>query len=282
MNGDGNVQKLPQETFLNLFGIVLIFKIKQFYCIVNRCLGDTIQFIRYAPLVAEFGGKVIVECQEPLVRLISTVPGIHKIVALGETLPQFDVHAPLLSLPYILGTTLETIPVSNSYLKALESVKIKLDSLAKLNVGIVWSGNPENPDNQKRSCSLKDFLDILDIPDLNFYSLQKGIASHELNDIPDSITVNDISSQLQDFADTAAVVEQLDLIITVDTSVAHLAGALGKQVWLLLCYNPDWRWLLNREDSPWYPTMRLFRQPNPGNWSAVFTRVHNTLLDLIQ
>ena len=245
--------------------------------------GDTIQFIRYAPLVRERGGRVIFVSQVPLVELLTTVAGIDKVVAVGTTLPQFDVRAPLLSLPYILGTTLETIPVQIPYISPLKSLSFKLETpdAACFRVGLVWAGNPENADDRNRSCSLKYFAPLLSIAGIAFYSLQKGSKVEEITQLSYQESIQDLSIQLNDFADTAAVVAHLDLIITVDTAVAHLAGALGRPVWVVLSYSPDWRWMVEREDSPWYPTMRLFRQNQPGNWQDVLERVAVALTELV-
>ncbi|MBD2018590.1 tetratricopeptide repeat protein, partial [Leptolyngbya sp. FACHB-36] len=240
--------------------------------------GDTLQFIRYVALVRDRVGSVIVECQESLLRLLQTVPGIDRLVPQGAPLLPFDVHAPLLSLPRILGTTLDTIPAPFPFIPKIQNSEFKIQN-SKFNVGIVWSGNPDHKNNRQRSCPLDQFQRLLDIPNVCFYSLQKGAAAAEL--ASDS-AIADLSQDLHDFADTAATIAQLDLVITVDTAVAHLAGAMGKPVWLLLCFAPDWRWMLERQDSPWYPTMRLFRQPRRGDWSAVFDRVHVALRQLAQ
>lgn len=247
-------------------------------------LGDTIQFIRYAPLVARRDGYVIVECQAPLIQLLATVPGINQLVAQGETLPQFDVHLPLLSLPHRLGTTLETIPAQIPYVSPPASHHLKLDAPqgTLLKVGIAWAGSPKNPNNRHRSLDVAHFLTLLNISGVAFYSLQKEPPAAELDRLGDNKKrIHDLSKQLHDFTDTAAVVAQLDLVITVDTSVAHLGGALGKPVWVLLNFDPDWRWLLGRETSPWYPSIRLFRQDSPGNWQDVFARVGESLSALL-
>ena len=265
-------------------------------------LGDTIQFIRYVSLVREaaFGsvkqnhdGRIIVECQSSLLPLLETVVGIDQLIAQDSPLPAFDVHAPLLSLPHILGTTLETIPAHIPYLQAppsrvVSASQIPLPHLtppqsgttphsspltphSALKVGIVWTGNPAHKNNPYRSCSIEPFRDLCQIPGVCFYSLQKGAAANDLQAA--ALPIHDLSQTLADFADTAAAIAQLDLVITIDTAVAHLAGALGKPVWLLLSFAPDWRWLLERDDSPWYPTMRLFRQRQRGNWQGVFEQV---------
>ena len=243
-------------------------------------MGDTLQFIRYAPLVKAYGGRVIVECQEPLLRLLTHAPGIDQLIPQDAPLPPFDLHAPLLNLPRILSTTLETIPANIPYLPDSTST-FPLPTLAPcplplapFKIGLVWAGNPSHRNNRFRSCRLEQFQPLFDLANITFYSLQKGDATAELSaDLP----VHDLGSELQDFADTAAAIAQLDLIITVDTAVAHLAGALGKPVWVLLAFAPDWRWMIDRTDSPWYPTLRLFRQPQPGDWESVMQQVKTAL-----
>jgi tetratricopeptide (TPR) repeat protein/glycosyltransferase involved in cell wall biosynthesis len=239
--------------------------------------GDTIQFIRYVPLVAQRGGTVIVECQPLLVRLLQTVAGIDRVIPRGEVLPKFDVQAPLLSLPHLFGTTLDRVPAEISYLSA-KSSELKLgESPVQFKVGLVWAGSPTNRNDRHRSCRFADLAPLLQIPGVCFYSLQKGDRASELQQCSAATSVIDLSDQLNDFADTAAAVAQLDLVISVDTAVAHLAGALGKPVWLMLCTDPDWRWLLDRSNSPWYPTVRLFRQSHAGDWSTVIAEIQQTL-----
>lgn len=245
--------------------------------------GDAIQFARYIPLVAkQHKCRIIFECREPLRMLMKSVSGINQLIVEGEELPHFHVHAPLMSLPRILKTTLETIPAEVPYISFTAS-PIKLETLLEkpMKVGIVWAGEPANPQDYKRSCSLSHFLELLNLPGITFYSLQKGSRVKDLEQLPYKGLLQDLSDQLADFADTAAVVAQLDLVITVDTAVAHLAGALGQPVWVLLSFVPDWRWMMDREDSPWYPTMRLFRQKEPGDWVGVFERVGEALKDLV-
>lgn len=240
-------------------------------------LGDQIQFIRYVPLVTQYKGRIVVECSPPLARLFTSIVGISQIKTRGESLPKFDVHAPLMSLPGILDNTLETIPATIPYLYPVASIPLRLKTSpsVRLKVGIVWAGNFRFKGDHKRSCALSYFLKLLD-PDIAFFSLQKGPQVEELTKSP-QVPIQDLSSQLNDFADTASIVAQLDLVISVDTSVAHLAGALGKPTWVLLSFSPDWRWMLKREDSPWYPTMRLFRQSQPGDWVGVFEQVEQAL-----
>ncbi|MBD2038955.1 tetratricopeptide repeat protein [Leptolyngbya sp. FACHB-321] len=255
-------------------------------------MGDTLQFIRYASIVAALGGHVIVECQPLLINLLQGVTGIQQLIPEGSPLPSFDVHAPLLSLPYILGTTLETIPADIPYLQLpLSSDRPSLPTPASplhpstsslpLKIGIVWQGNPLNPYNRSRSCPLEQLLTLAALPDVRLYSLQKEPSLTDQQQLQASLqtqsNVHDLRAHLHDFVDTAALIQQLDLIIAVDTSIAHLAGALGKPVWLLLPFAPDWRWMQQRHDSPWYPTMRLFRQPVHGDWESVITQVQEAL-----
>ncbi|MGA7936907.1 MAG: tetratricopeptide repeat protein [Kovacikia sp.] len=252
-------------------------------------MGDTIQFIRYAALVKDQGGRVVVECPPPLLRLLETASGIDQLIVQNTQLPEFDTHAPLLSLPYILGTNLATVPAQVPYLLSREAgadfkmgvaqcrTRPETSHSSSLQVGIVWAGNPQHKNNRHRSCGLDWFRPLLDVPAVRFFSLQKGRAAADLQAAPE-LPIQDLSAQLHDFADTAAAIAQLDLVITVDTAVAHLAGALGKPVWTLLSFSPDWRWMLNQETSPWYPTMRLFRQPYPGSWQNVFERVREGLI----
>ncbi|AGY59090.1 tetratricopeptide repeat protein [Gloeobacter kilaueensis] len=239
-------------------------------------LGDTLQFVRYAALLHRQGAKVIVECQPPLKSLLARVPGIDAVYAEGEVLPAFAVHAPLMSLPYRLGTTSETVPAAIPYIGPPTAPPPKADRFAPLlttdnrcKIGLVWSAGPHG--RRKRSFALALFEPLLDSEQARFFSLYKGEQISELAAYQDRVT--DLGSHFTDFADTAWAIDKLDLVIAVDTSVAHLAGAMGKPVWIVLSYVPDWRWLLDRTDSPWYPTARLFRQPVPGNWQGAIAQV---------
>nr|WP_245939706.1 tetratricopeptide repeat-containing glycosyltransferase family protein [Stenomitos frigidus] len=236
--------------------------------------GDTIQFIRYAALVRDRGGRVIVECQPSLLRLLETAAGIDQLIAQGAPLPDFDVHAPLLSLPHLCSTTLETIPAPVAYLSPPvdHPLRLKVPPGTRLKVGIAWTGNPDHKNNRYRSCAIEQFRALCQLPGIAFFSLQKGAPEADLQALAE-LPIQSLSASLDDFTATAAAIAQLDLVITIDTAVAHLAGALGKPVWLLLSVAPDWRWLLERDDSPWYPTMRLFRQRQRGSWQGVFERV---------
>lgn len=246
-------------------------------------LGDTIQFIRYAPLAAQKAGRVILICHKPLMRLLASIAGIDQMVPLGFPVADFHAYTPLLSLPHVLGTTLESVPSQVPYLKPPESnLQLEAPPDKRLKVGIVWSGGNLYKRNQARSCPLSYFEPLLQIPEVAFYSLQKGIPQTDLLELGWQSQLQDLSGQLGDMAETAAAIAQLDLVITVDTSVAHLAGAIGKPVWTILAHVPDWRWMMHREDTPWYPTMRLFRQSKPGDWQGVMERVEQELRNKIQ
>ncbi len=244
--------------------------------------GDTIQFARYAPLVAQRGGIVVIACQKPLMRLLATVPGVDHCVDRDQDNVEIHTHAPLLELPYILGTTVDTIPATVPYLfPPADAQSLPTSPLAPFKIGFVWATNPTNSTAGKRSCPLTQFLSLLEIPEVALYSLQKEPTESDRPLLQRDRLYN-LQDHLGDFADTAAAIAQLDLVITVDTSVAHLAGALGKPTWTLLPHVADWRWLVNREDNPWYPTMRLFRQSQPGDWAEVFQRVTHALQTEIQ
>jgi len=247
--------------------------------------GDMIQFIRYAPLAAAMGGKVVACATPELVSLLATVEGVSLAVDRNGPLPDFDLHTPVQSLPYLFGTTLETIPRNIPYLRAdpvkvAEWQKIFRDE-ERFRIGLVWQGTPTHRDDHNRSCSLSEFLALSDLMGVDFYSLQIGAGAEQIHGLPDCITVYDVSGQIRDFSDTAAIIANLDLVISVDTAVAHLAGALGKPVWTVLPYVSEWRWLLGRDDTPWYSTMRLFRQTSPSDWKSVFSRLRDELASLL-
>jgi hypothetical protein len=243
-------------------------------------IGDTLQFVRYAPMVAQRGGRVILECQRALKRLFSQLPGVEEIVEAGEPLPSFDLHCPLMSLPLVFQTELASVPASIPYLKSDAKLwaawKSRLESESTgRRIGLAWAGSPTQRRDRNRSMKLAQLGPLARIPNAIFYSLQKGEAGKEPP--PQGLTIRDFTGELNDFADTAALLECLDLILTVDTAVAHLAGAMGKPVWTMLAFSPDWRWLLNRDDSPWYPTMRLFRQPRIGDWATPVSQIERWL-----
>jgi tetratricopeptide (TPR) repeat protein len=244
-------------------------------------LGDTIQFVRYAPMVRERGGVVLLECQPPLRALLADAPGVDRVVAPGGPGPEFAVEAPLPSLPGILGTTGETIPARVPYLGAdagrVGRWRRELEDPAGFRVGIVWRGNPKHPRDRQRSIPLVLFEPLAGLPGVRLVSLQKGPGAEQLDAPGWRRSILDLGGRLEDFADTAAVLANLDLLIACDTAVAHLAGALGLPAWVALPSDPDWRWLLGRDDSPWYPSLRLFRQDRPGDWGGVFGRIAREL-----
>ncbi len=244
--------------------------------------GDTFQFIRFLPQVQEKGGEVIFECHHGLKEILNGIQGVDTLIERSETsqeMPDFDVHLPLMSLPRVLSLTINTIPTPIPYLQA-ETKKVtrwrkKLESQKGLKIGITWAGSKTNKRNFERSCSIESFKTLTKVPNVQLYSLQMeqpdGIQDTDNDDIID------LSHEISDFTDTAAILMNLDLVITVDTAVAHLAGALGRPVWLLLPFFPDWRWMLEGDNTPWYPSLRLFRQPSRGDWNSVFKKVAREL-----
>jgi tetratricopeptide (TPR) repeat protein len=245
----------------------------------ERGFGDTIQFIRYAPLVQARGGYVVVACEPELVSLLARCPGIDRLLPHGNALPPFDVYVSILtSLPGILGMTLATIPAQVPYVfvdaERIDAWRQELSSLSAFKIGIAWDGDPKLRQFFVKKCiPLAEFAPLGRLEGVRLFGLQKGPATKQLQSVAELFPVTDLSSRLETFVETAAVIQNLDLVITADVAVAHLAGALGVPVWVALCFVPDWRWQLEREDSPWYPTMRLFRQKERGNWAEVFTRI---------
>ncbi|MBT3306747.1 MAG: tetratricopeptide repeat protein, partial [Alphaproteobacteria bacterium] len=239
--------------------------------------GDSIQFVRYAQTIAEMNGTVIVKCPPQLRTLFETVPGVDRVVTRLNRSVLFDVEASLPSLPKLLATDLDTIPAGVPYFTAPTDDTGTLNADDKLKVGIVWAGNPAHKNDQNRSIGLNVLAPLLNVEGIAFFSLQVGEGSQDIERFGLSQNIVDLGQDLGDFAATAKVLEALDLIISVDTSVVHLAGALGKPVWTLLPFVPDWRWLLKRDDSPWYPSMRLFRQQSPGDWQGVIESVETAL-----
>lgn len=248
--------------------------------------GDTIQFIRYLPLVKSKGGYVIFECQKHLVKLFEGVAGIDLLTEENcdrKIDENFDVYISLLSLPRLFGITINSVSTKSPYLfpdKELEKKWYKKINSDLFKVGLVWSGNPLNKNDKNRSCKLTDFETLLKIDGVAFYSLQKDLPSGEIRNLSTEINMVNLDDQLRDFADTAAVLSNLDLLISVDTAVAHLAGALGIAVWTMIPFAPDWRWLLNSDKTPWYPSMRLYRQRKPGDWKGVIDCIVCDLEDL--
>jgi hypothetical protein len=243
--------------------------------------GDVLQFVRYAPYVKARGGTVLLGCRPELTRLLTGCAGVDRVVSV---LPPHDVHITLMSLPNVFQTSLNAIPAEVPYLRAPKAAGTQAVSIisrypGRLRAGLVWASDSPHPNKHLRSMKLEQFSQLFNVPGVKFFSLQKGTPAMELDSIFTG-TVIDLGRYLEDFADTAAAIQELDLVISMDTAVAHLAGALAKPVWTLIPFAPDWRWMLDREDSPWYPTMRLFRQSAPGDWMSVIERVAEELQTL--
>lgn len=242
-------------------------------------LGDTIQFIRYAPWVKQAGGRVVVECPARLAPLVKTVAGVDEVVEAGEPLPPFDTHIGLLSLPRVFGTRLETVPAEVPYFRVeearLERWRQRLAGARGFKVGLAWAGSQAHKNDRSRSMPLAALAPLAEAPGVALFGLQRGPQAAEL--AAAAFPITNLEEEAGDVVDTAAILMNLELVIAVDTMVAHLAGALARPVWILLAYMPDFRWMLERADSPWYPSMRLFRQPRPGDWAAVVEQVREEL-----
>jgi tetratricopeptide (TPR) repeat protein len=260
-------------------------------------LGDGIQFARYIPMVAACGGRIILEVREPLMALLRPLPGVVDVVRQNDPLPPFDCHIPLLTLPYIFATTLATLPKRVPYLwvdpAQIQAWHARIRTASRvqgedvLRIGLVWGGSPRIRNDHLRSPRLGVLLPLLEIPQTEFYVLQQGDGRNDLTRYPLPDNLIDIGggaggAPVTDLVDTAALMLNLDLVISSDTATAHLAGALGCPLWVPLPFSPDWRWLLGREDSPWYPTARLFRQPRPRQWEAVVAQLRSALDGLLR
>jgi hypothetical protein len=242
--------------------------------------GDTLQFVRYAPLFAGRGVSVILEVQPELARLLAPLPGVAAVIARGKPLPRFDFHCPLLSLPLAFATELATIPAHIPYIApADQDVALWRERLPRRRplIGLVWSGERTHDNDRNRSLCLETLLPLLRTLDVSFVSLQHEVRDADRALLQEQSAVVHIGDRLRDFADTAAAVSLLDAVISVDTAVAHLAGAMGKPLLLLLPFGADFRWLRERNDSPWYPTARLFRQPAFGDWASVIEALRREL-----
>lgn len=260
-----------------------LFEGRRLFVHYEQGLGDNIQFVRYLPMIKARGGTVIFETLRPLMGLLQGFPGIDELV---EYCPDkkpsvdFDVYASLLDMPHLFGTTLETVPAEVPYIHA-DPAKVQYwrNALAgpDFKAGIVWAGSSVHGNDRYRSCRLDCFAPLTRISGVRVYGLQKGEAAARMDELAGTVPVTNISKDFNDFTDTAAAIENLDLVISVDTSVLHLAGAMGKATWALLPFAPEWRWMLNRQDSPWYPTMKLFRQDTWNGWDGVFRRVAEEL-----
>lgn len=262
---------------------------KTILLLAEQGFGDVLQFCRYAPLVSELGGRVILAVPDALRRLMATLQGVSRVVSQDDSMPGFDLHCPLMSLPMAFGTSEETVPWQVPYLAAdpddIERWRGMIadaqSGAAASRIGLVWAGGQRPGQahaiaiDQRRSMRLADMAPLGAVPNCAFVSLQLGPPAAQAATAP--FPLIDLTDRVTDFADTAALIETLDLVVSVDTAVAHLAGALGKPVWLLSRHDACWRWPRDRDDTPWYPTMRLFRQVAPGNWAGVMRRVARAL-----
>jgi regulator of sirC expression with transglutaminase-like and TPR domain len=272
----GDARELPQPVWLGTPAI----EGKRLLLWSEGGLGDTLQFCRYATLAAQQGATVLLEVQPALIELMGTLAGVSEIHPRNSPPPSFDLHCPLMSLPLAFGTTVETVPSTSPYLRA-ERTKVaewrgRLGERGRPRVGLAWSGNPKNPLDPRRSFRLADWIPHLP-PEFEYFCIQTQVRTEDVGLLESTDLIYSFDDALMDFNYTAALCECLDLIISVDTSLAHLGGALGQPTWVLLSHTPDWRWLRDREDTPWYPSVRLYRQAAPGAWDTVFARVANDL-----
>lgn len=280
------IMPAPPQTFLqprwrgeSLVGKTLLVH-------ADEGFGDTLQFARFlAPAQAASGARIVLHCQRGLGNLLRGTAGVAEVIVEGDFVPMTDAHISLLSLPGVLRVTGDTLPAAVPYLSVgyVESQFDDIIDTTRLNVGLVWQGNPAQPRDLVRSCPLAEMAPLIETDGTRFISLQVGAAGlQQLAAVDWRERVIDAGSRLTDFSQTAALINRLDLVITVDTAVAHLAGALGADVWTLLSHTPDWRWQLERSDSPWYPSMRLFRQRDWGDWPGVIREVTGELSKVVQ
>ena len=255
--------------------------------------GDTFQFVRYLSMVEACGGQVIFECHRNLAPLLRGCSGYVKLVERSSphAVPEmpFDVQIHLMSLPRVLKTRIETVPREVPYIRAdpalVQRWREQISHDRGFKIGIAWAGSPNHTNELNRSCALTDFSSLAGIPGVSLYSLQKGPGAEQADEPPPGMRLIRVDKELDQaarFVDTAALMANLDLVVSIDTAIVHLAGAMGRPVWTLLCATPDWRWLQDRSDTPWYPTMRLFRQTAPGDWHAVFIQIRDALRALMQ
>lgn len=273
----GNVERdFPQPLWLGKEPL----KDKTILLHAEQGLGDAIQFCRYVALVAALGARVILEVYKPLVPLLKNLRGVSQLVERGAALPAFDCHCPLLSLPLAFKTDMDSIPAARSYLAAdpidVDKWRARLGPKTRVRIGLAWSGSARHKNDRNRSIALAELLARLPTQ-YQYISLQQELRDADRQTLASHAGMLHFGDELQDFADTAALCELMDVVISVDTSVAHLAGALGKPVWILLSYVSDWRWFLDRADSPWYPSATLYRQERSGDWSALIGRMGSDL-----
>ncbi len=248
-------------------------------------LGDTLQFARYGELAAARCGRVVLECQKELKDLLSPLPGYSRVLAQGEPLPPFDAHLPLMSLGRVMQTSLDSVPWSGPYVHAPAQRaalwRAELPPAAgKLRIGLVWAGAPGHWDDRNRSIRLEMLAPLATVAGASFFSLQKGAPAEQAGSPPAGMELVDLSARIRDFSDTAAIISALDVVVSVDTSVAHLAGAMGAKIWVLVPFCADWRYPAGRRDNPWYPTMRVFGQPSDGDWAGAIGALRQALAQL--
>jgi hypothetical protein len=250
----------------------------------DQGLGDTVHFVRYAEQLAQLGGRVVALCRRQLVRLLQTCRGLDQVSHDSKELQPFDVFISMPDLPGLLKTTVETIPANVPYVSGDAAMAARWrdqwQSISELKVGIVWQGDRTNTADAQRSIPLERFYKLARIDGVRLFSLQFGEGREDLKKLPADVTVTDLGDQLGDFYQTAAAMQNLDLIITCDSAPCHLAGAVGAPVWVALAQLADWRWLHGRSDTPWYPSMRLFRQSRFGDWEEVFERIGAELAEV--
>jgi len=249
-------------------------------------LGDTIQFARYVPELARSGAKVVLDVQPELTDLLSGLDGASAVVARGGALPPYDFHCPLASLPMVLRTERETVPAPIPYLRANEMARDawrpRLESLAGLRVALAWSGRASHANDRNRSLTFDQIKTLLSVPGVSFVSVQRDLRAGDAERLASESRILHLGDDLTDFVQTAAVLSLVDLVISVDTAVAHLAGALGRPLWVLLPFQPDWRWTLDGDCTPWYPEAQLLRQPSPGGWGAILSYASEMLASRAQ
>ena len=257
---------------------------KSIFVHAEQGFGDALQFVRYVPLLAGEGARVTLECRPELLSLFGNVEGVSTCLPLGADVGDFDVHVPLMSLPYLFGTSENAVPADVPYLKPPYGIApdSRLMAAQDVKVGIVWSGSPTRPDNLKRSCHLSAWGPILDVPGVTFFSLQVGDDRNQLITAERASKIVDLGVRFENFADTAAAVANLDTVISVDTSVLHLAGALDVTTFALLSQPTGFLWMDDRADSPWYPSLRLFRQTTLGDWSVPINACASALYELVE
>ncbi len=249
------------------------------YLYAEQGIGDTLQFARFLPMAAATGARIIFDSPPELMRLLVNFPGIAELRPTGSPLPAADFHLPLMSLAHRLGITLANLPAKIPYIAAPAAGPVLLRPPGtRLTVGLVWAGRPRHANDQNRSLNLDEMLGLCDLPGVQYYSLQKGERANDIANIGAKVLVRDLGPAIGDFVDTARLIMQLDVVVTVDTAVAHLAGALGRPAFVLIPFTPDWRWMAKREDTPWYPALRLIRQPAPRDWKSVIASVRDRIV----